>query len=309
MNLWKNPWFTYAAVMLGVCGHASSEVVAKMCHISGPELSVWRFGLGGVGLIILSLLTPANRNLLEPFKTHGLRMTWLSISGLSVGYLAFHWSLDFASATQVAVVVTTIPIWVGLVNLMINKQPFGTAKIITGIAALLGVALLATEGALATLTGAGESLFGVLLAMTCSSVVAVYTVMVRPIIAQYGAMRITAVTTAIGAVGLWLLAGLFFGDWVDPTSLFDRPGEHLAALLILGFWNTTIAQFLWIGGLAHVPDITRGSYLFFLKPVIAAFLAVLFLGDAITAWQYLAIFVICASVFIEANWNKFSRSA
>jgi len=54
-------------------------------------------------------------------------------------------------------------------------------------------------------------------------------------------------------------------------------------------WNTTITQFLWIGGLAAVPDITRGSYLFFFKPVIAAFLAVVFLSQELTPWQALAI--------------------
>ncbi|MEE8334743.1 MAG: EamA family transporter, partial [Alphaproteobacteria bacterium] len=42
-----------------------------------------------------------------------------------------------------------------------------------------------------------------------------------------------------------------------------------------------------------------GSYLFFLKPVIAALLAVLILGQQITSVQILAIVVVCASVFGE----------
>ena len=60
------------------------------------------------------------------------------------------------------------------------------------------------------------------------------------------------------------------------------PSETAVSLLTLALWNTTITQFLWIGGLAAVPDITRGSYLFFLKPVIAAFLAVVFLSQNLT---------------------------
>lgn len=74
----------------------------------------------------------------------------------------------------------------------------------------------------------------------------------------------------------------------------------MAALLTLSLYNTTITQFLWIGGLAAVPDITRGSYIFFLKPVIAAFLAVVFLGQGLTVWQVVAMVVICASVGAEA---------
>jgi drug/metabolite transporter (DMT)-like permease len=78
-------------------------------------------------------------------------------------------------------------------------------------------------------------------------------------------------------------------------------------LLILAIWNTTITQFLWIGGLAAVPDITRGSYLFFLKPVIAAFLAVVFLSQDLTGWQLTAIIIICSSVALELYWPKLTQ--
>jgi drug/metabolite transporter (DMT)-like permease len=265
--------------------------------------------LGGLGLIILALIFPSSRNLLEPFKTDGVQMVWLSITGVSVGYLLFHWSLDFASVPQVATMVTTIPIFVGLINLWLNKQPFSGAKIISGISAMLGVALLITDGYLAKLAGAGESFIGVLMALACAAVVGGYTVMVRPIIVKHGALRITAITLTLGAFGLWLVVGLFWNIWVNPASLFNRPPGQAASLLTIAIWNTTITQFLWIGGLAAVPDITRGSYIFFLKPVIAAVLAVWFLSQTLTHWQILAIAVICASVFVEAAWSKFQRAA
>ncbi len=111
----------------------------------------------------------------------------------------------------------------------------------------------------------------------------------------------------IGAVGLWLVVGLFWHIWVNPATLFDRAPGQVAALLTLGLWNTTITQFLWIGGLADVPDITRGSYLFFLKPVIAACLAVMILGQNLTTWQVLAIVAICTCVALEAAWASFCR--
>ena len=308
MGIWhKHAWVAYLAVFLGVCGHASSEFVSILCGIAGPELSVWRFLLGGFGLVVLALIFPASRNLIEPFREHGLRLVLLSILGVTLGYLLFHWSLDFATVPQVATVVTTIPIFVGLANLWINKQPFTGAKIISGISATVGVALLITDGYLAKLAGAGENLIGILMILGCAAVIAAYTVMVRPIIVKYGALRITAVTMFIGALGLWCVVGLFWGIWVNPLTLFDRPAGQAASLLILALWNTTITQFLWIGGLAAVPDITRGSYLFFLKPVIAAFLAVVFLSQDLTGWQLTAIIIICSSVALELYWPKLQQ--
>lgn len=304
MGLWhKYSWIAYLAVFLGVCGHASSEFFSVLSGLKGPELSVWRFLLGGFGLTILAFIFPNSRNLLEPFYEYGMQLIWLSILGVSLGYLLFHWSLDFASVVQVATMVTTIPIFVGLANLWLNNQPFSGAKIISGTFAMIGVALLLTDGYLAKLAGSGESFIGVIMIMGCASVMAAYTVMVRPIIVRYGALRITAITMMMGAIGLWLVVGVFWKIWVNPATLFSRTPGQIASLLTLAFWNTTISQFLWIGGLAAVPDITRGSYLFFLKPVIAACLAVVFLNQGLTSWQVLAIIVICACVTVEASWD------
>ena len=308
MSIWhKYSWIAYLAVFLGVCGHASSEFFSVLSGLKGPELSVWRFLLGGFGLIILALIFPNSRNFLEPFREYGLQLIWLSVLGVSLGYLLFHWSLDFATIPQVATMVTTIPIFVGLANLWLNKQPFSGAKIISGISAMMGVALLLTDGYLAKLAGSGESFIGVIMAMGCAAVVATYTVVVRPIIGRYGALRITAITMFTGAVGLWIVVGLFWKIWINPVTLFSRTPGQIASLLTLAFWNTTITQFLWIGGLAAVPDITRGSYLFFLKPVIAACLAVVFLNQVLTTWQVLAIIVICACVTVEASWGWFRQ--
>ena len=305
MAIWhKHASVAYLAVMAGVVGHASTEFVAKISGVGGPELSVWRFLLGGIGLVVVALFLPQSRNLLEPFRTHGWRLVALSLLGVSLGYLLFHWSLDFATVPQVATMVTTIPILVGLANLAINKQPFTTAKIISGIAAALGAALLITDGYLAELTGTGQHLIGVFMALGCAATIAVYMVLVRPIIVEYGAMRITAITMFLGAIGLWVMVGIFWGIRVNPLTLFERPMGQVGALLTISIYNTTITQFLWIGGLAAVPDITRGSYLFFFKPVIASALAVWFLSVQLTAWQMLAIGVICASVLLEVILSR-----
>mgnify|MGYP001818399305 FL=1 len=300
-GLWhRYSTLAYFAVLLGVIGHASSEFVAVLTQIKGPELSVWRFLLGSLGLIGLALIFPSSRNLLEPFKTVGFRLVWLSTLGVTIGYLLFHWSLDYATVPQVATMVTTIPIFVGLVNMFLNKQVFSRIKLVTGLCALLGVALLITDGYLAQLSGSGQSLIGVLMALGCAATVAAYSVAIRPVIAQFGALRITAITMSIGALGLWLVVGLVWQLWVNPLDLLDRPGGQLAALLTLAVWNTTITQFFWIGGLAAVPDLTRGSYLFFFKPVIATLLAIFFLNQSISGWQTMAIGVICISVLCEA---------
>ena len=300
MALWhRHASIAYLAVFVGVLGHASTEFFSVLSGISGPELSVWRFLLGGGGLVALALAMPASRDLIAPFRTHFWPLIWLSLLGVTAGYLAFHWSLDFASIPQVATTVTTIPIFVALANLLVNRQAITAAKMVSGLCAVTGIALLITDGYLARLAGSGDNILGIMLAISCACAVATFSVLARPIVAIYGALRIAAITMMLGGIGLWLVVGIVFDVWAQPARLSELPGNGLWALLVIAFWNTTITQFLWIGGLAAVPDITRGSYLFFLKPVIAALLAVALLEQNITPVQMLAIAVVCASVLGE----------
>ena len=299
----------YLAVFIGVCGHASSEFFAVLSGVAGPEASVWRYTIGSAGLLLAAMIWPASRDLLTPLKAHFWRLVGLAIVGFTLAYLAFHWSLDFATAVQVGTLVTTIPIFVGIANLVINRVPFPTPKIIIAVAAVVGIALLLTDGLLFELAGREGSLIGIGLAIGCAALVAVYAVAARPLIVTYGALRITTITMVIGTVFLWLLVGASWGVWVDPLTLFDRAPQAAWSLLVLGVYNTTITQLFWLGGLAAVPDITRGSYLFFLKPVITALLAYLFLTQPITWIQLVAIAVICGAVVLELLWPRLTAKA
>jgi drug/metabolite transporter (DMT)-like permease len=79
------------------------------------------------------------------------------------------------------------------------------------------------------------------------------------------------------------------------------------SLLVLALWNTTVTQLMWFGGMSAAPDITRASYLFFLKPVIAAALAILILGALPSVLQVVAIVVVTSSVFVEMFWPRLAR--
>lgn len=308
MTLWHRfPMIAYLAVFIGVLGHGSSEFVAVITGVAGPELSSWRFLLGGIGLVLLSLAMPGSRDLITPLHEMPVRIVVLSAIGVTIGYLFFHWALDYATVPQVATMVTTVPISVGLANRYLNKEPFTLLKLFTGLAALFGVALLLTDGYLLDLAEGGSTFIGVLMALACAICVGGYSVAMKPVIGRYGALRMTSITMCIGGIGLWLLVGIAWSDWVNPAALFERPIEQWSAILVLVLFNTVITQLFWIGGLAAVPDITRGSYLFFLKPVIAALLTWYFLAQQITGFQLVAMMIICSAVFIEPVWSKLRR--
>lgn len=299
--------WAYPAVFVGVCGHASSEFFAVLSGVRGPEVSVWRYLLGGAGLVLWALATRESRDLWSPLRAEGGRIVLLSFFGVTLTYLAFHWALDYATVIQVATVTTTIPIFVALANRVVNGVPPTATKVVTGLMATAGVLLLLTDGALDMLRGDGHTLWGVLLAMACAAMGSFYAVMVKPVMARHGGLRIIALTMMIGGIGLWLLVGAAWGIWVNPLTLADRSAHAAWSLLVLALWNTTLTQLLWFGGLAAAADITRASYLFFLKPVIAATLAILILGNLPSALQVGAIVLVTSCVLVEISWPALRR--
>ncbi len=305
--MWNRPGIAYLAVFIGVLGHASSEFVAVLSGVSGPEVSSWRFLLGGTGLLLIVTTVTGPAVILNILRVEWKRLVPLSLVGVSLAYLLFHWALDFATVVQVATLVTTIPIFVGISNLLVNGQRVSAVKWLTGGAAVLAVALLISDGYLGKVVGTGNSLIGVFMALGCAALVSAFTVLVRPLIVRHGAAPVTGIAMFIGGIGLWAAVGAAFGIWVNPLDLATMPAREAWALLVIAFWNTTITQYLWIGGLAHAPDITRASYLFFLKPAIAAMLAVAFLAQPLTLIQIIAIIAICGSVLIEFVYHARQR--
>ena len=297
----------YISALLGVCGHASSEFFVKLSGISGVEVSVWRFGLGGLALLFLCIFIPNSRNLIEPLRKSPFPIILLSIFGMAFGQFLFHWALDFATVVQVATMVTIMPIGVVFVARIVEKTRITTPKIISGIGAFLGCVFLLTDGYLEQLSGNKNNLIGIYLSIGCALIGSIYLVLVKPYVNKYGPVRMTTYTFVLGFFALYPSIGLIWGIWVNPLDLFDRSSLEYLSIITLGVWNTCIAFILWLWGLSKIPDVTRGNYLFFLKPVIALCLAFFILDDKITINQLIAIFVITSFVIVEIFYTPISR--
>ena len=304
---WPPVWLAYLAAFLGVCGHASSEFFVKLSGLSGAEVSVWRFMLGGAALVLVCLLRADSRDLLGPLRRDLLPIAALSILGMAFGQFLFHIALDYASVVQVATMITVMPIATVFVARVLQGTKVTPAKLVSGIGAFGGCLLLFTDGYIDQLASGGDSMVGIALSLACAFIGATYLVLVKPYVGRYGAVRMTTYTFALGFLVLWPVVGVAWEVWVNPLTLFDREPIQVGSILALGIWNTCIGFILWLWGLANVPDMTRGNYLFFLKPVIAALLAAFILGDVITGPQVAAIVMITGFVAAELFYDDLKR--
>ena len=82
--------WAYSAAFLGVFGHATTEFFSIYSGLDGPEVSVWRFTIGGMALLLVALIQKESRNLLQPVFEKPFLVIPLSVFGMSTAQLVFH---------------------------------------------------------------------------------------------------------------------------------------------------------------------------------------------------------------------------
>ena len=79
-----------SAAFLGVFGHSTSEFFSVYSELKGPEVSVWRFTIGGAALLVVALIQIESRNLLQSVFEKPFLVIPLAVFGMSIAQLVFH---------------------------------------------------------------------------------------------------------------------------------------------------------------------------------------------------------------------------
>ncbi len=77
-------FWAYSAAFLGVFGHATSEFFSVYSVLDGPEVSVWRFTIGGTALLVFALVQKESRNLLRPVFKKPFLVIPLAVFGMTM---------------------------------------------------------------------------------------------------------------------------------------------------------------------------------------------------------------------------------
>jgi drug/metabolite transporter (DMT)-like permease len=190
--------------------------------------------------------------------------------------------------------LATEPIWVMVLGRLFFGER-GDARAWLGSAvALGGVAVLAGPGAL---TGAHghQALAGAGLVLAGTLAFGAYTIVLRPLSREYGAVPATAASTVVGTLPYLAFAGTLSGPGLahlDPAVW----GE--LAFLALG--STAAGLLLWNRAVLALGT-TRVSLLLYLEPVVSVLGAVVLLGEHVTVLMITGGLLILAGVAVASS--------
>ncbi len=267
----------WLALLAGVGLFSTVEVVSK---IIGPRVPPFpmvfiRFFLTGV--ILLGLALPGLRRRSAPLTLSDLGIfALIGAVGVALALSLFHLAiLVFAKAASCAVVFSANPVFVMLFARWINREPWTAPKWAALVLGAAGIACFAWE------TGAfnAQSLAGLSLMALAAMFFALSICISRRVIARYGVFLL------MGAAGLG--GSLLILPFALASVVRHGAAGMLSAwlpVLYVALAGTALAYALYYYGLGRGTAF-QASMTFFLKPVLASLLALLFLGEQINGFM------------------------
>jgi drug/metabolite transporter (DMT)-like permease len=256
-----------AVVLWGLAPVATRAAVP---HLSPLPLLLVR--LAAASLVLLPWAWPVFRRLRR--RSAG-RLAAAGALGL-VGYnLPVTAGLRWLPAATAGLLLATEPVWVMVLGRLFLGARGGVRPWLGSAAALAGVAVLAGPGAVGGVGGGYRALAGTGLVLAGTLSFAAYTLALRPLSQELGAVPATAASTVVGAAPYLAAAGTLPG-----AGLAHLGPAVWAELAFLAFGSTVAGLLLWNVAVA-AGDISRVSLLLYLEPVVSVLGAAAFLRERV----------------------------
>jgi drug/metabolite transporter (DMT)-like permease len=259
------------AGLAAVClwGLAPVATRAAVAHMSPLPLLLIR--LAAASLVLLPWAWPVFRRL-RPRSAR--RLVAAGALGL-VGYnLPVTLGLRWLPAATAGLLLATEPVWVLVLGRLFTTERGGVRPWLGSAVALAGVGVLAGRGAIGG--GGGRVLAAAGLVLAGTLAFGAYTIVVRPLSQEFGAIPATAASTVVGAVPYLAAAGTLPG-----AGLSHLGAAVWAELAFLAVGSTAAGLLLWnVAALAG--GVSQVSLLLYLEPVVSVAGAAVLLGERVS---------------------------
>ncbi len=289
--VWKGYAWALAAVVCWGAMFPVGDTLMKDGALAPASVGMWRYLFATPVLLGVGCLVRGPRAMFPRRASDWALLAALGLVGAAAMALLLFLAQETIPSVNASLLEAYVPIQVLLLGFLAGKgaRPRQIASVALGFVGTLLV-LRALDGSGLRL---GALRFGDLLIFLSGLCWSVYTAWGRGLATRLGGLVFTTWTVFFG--GVWL--GLHhLARGTVPT--LPATGLQWGCVLFLALFPTGIAFFGWNEAQKTVP-LARLSFLEYFTPLVAALCAVLFLGEGVTAWQWLGIAVVIASAKLQ----------
>ncbi len=266
-------------------------VAAKKAFESFDPFPVLGLRLTGAAFFLLILHLFLVKDAV-PIRTEWRKILRLALLGIVLNMGFFMVGLQYTTAVNAVVVITTIPVFTYAIAVLLGREKVGPKR-----AAGIGIALAGVVYLIgSSYQASAKHALGDLLIMLNALCYAAFLVLARPMTQKYDALSLTTWMFVVGAI-VFLPLSLAFGL---RGQLATATHESLGWLLYIIFGATILTYVLNARVLRHVPASTVAIFTY-VQPIFTA-VAAYFVLDAALEWRILpAAALVFAGVWLVAS--------
>ncbi|HJX24259.1 MAG TPA: EamA family transporter [Candidatus Bathyarchaeia archaeon] len=258
------------------------------------QVNFLRFLIGGLFLLPFAVLSMRGR---RPDVRSVLAAVPVGVLNVCISMTFLQLSIIYSGAAIAAVVFSCNPIFVATFSQVILGEKMSrnkTAGLVFGIA---GVTVTFLDG---LLSGNIISM-GVLFAILSAIIFGLYTVLGKRVSEPLGSTMMNSVSFISGSLILMPIL------YLTNKPIFNFSQSALVPLIYLSICVTGIAYLTYFAALREMPA-NVGSSVFFVKPIAASLLAVVFLGEMVTPFLLLGGLLVLAGIYLTLFFERGKRT-
>jgi drug/metabolite transporter (DMT)-like permease len=263
----------YFILIIQIMISGATHIVAKAVvqDIDPSSLLLLRSIISAGALFVLSTLTSGSLRI--------DRKDWGSIAllgflGVPLNQFLYLYGLKSTTAANGALLYAATPVFVLLLSQFTQKERITPKKLFGIILAFVGIAIVIFERGVDLSSGYA---FGNLMILIAVIAWCLFTILGKPMITKYGALRTTTAMMIAGTIIYFpfgLISSLGF-SFARITSL------HWAGVLYLSLGTSVAGYFLWYHALGRI-EASKAAVFSNGQPVFATILSLIFLDYSIT---------------------------
>ncbi len=251
-------------------------------------LNIIRVGVTSILLWILYLFQPQKKAI----QKKGYHRFFLcALTGIAINQLLFIKGLSLTYSIHAGLLILTTPILITVFAAFLLKEKitnFKIAGLLLGVAGAL-VLILSKEKT----SSPTNVLWGDILILLNAISYTFYFILVKPLMKEYDSI---AVLRIIFSIGFFMMLPFCYTEFtIIPWHTFSAHAYLSLALIVIA--GTFCAYLFNIYGIKILGASTAGTYIY-LQPLFAAAIAIIFLGENLSAHKIIAGLLIFSAVYL-----------
>lgn len=282
-----------AIFLMVIWGLSYLSIKVVVSEIEPTLLAFYRFLIASIILyIIMKLKYPQEKVL----KEDRIKMVLGGFFGVAVYFFFENYAVAFTSASNVSILISSIPIFTLLSQRIIFKEKLTTFKTLGATLSVIGIIIVVSTKDKVNIFSSGT--LGDLMALGAAISWVIYNIVTSKFKGEYKSITISTYQTIFGTI------------FLSPALLISRPtipsSLAIMNILYLSIACSVIGYIVYIFCLKKLGATVITTYIN-LQPIISLAAAALILKESITFIHMVGSIIIIVGVFFVNMDNKFSK--